>query len=68
VYQRAKMYGKWDHLVLATCDTEIEQLGQKIGLPVVMTGSHHTRALDRVAEAVTLLPEKIADTDFVVCV
>jgi 3-deoxy-manno-octulosonate cytidylyltransferase (CMP-KDO synthetase) len=68
VYQRAKMYGKWDHLVLATCDTEIKEVGQRLGLPVVMTGSHHTRALDRVAEAVTLLPEKIADTDFVVCV
>ncbi len=68
VYQRAKMYGKWDHLVLATCDTEIEQVGQKLGLPVVMTGSHHTRALDRVAEAVTLLPDAIDDNDFVVCV
>ncbi len=68
VYQRAKMYGKWDHLVLATCDTDIEELGQRMGLPVVMTGSHHTRALDRVAEAVTLLPETIAENDFVVCV
>ncbi len=68
VYQRARLYGKWDHLVLATCDREIEECGQQLGLPVVMTGSHHTRALDRVAEAVTRLPDTIGDDDFVVCV
>src|SRR3954464_9492690 len=52
VYERAKMYTGWTDLVLATCDTEIEQFAQSKSIPVVMTGSHHTRALDRVAEAV----------------
>src|SRR4051794_27421665 len=33
-----------------------------------MTGSHHTRALDRVAEAVERLPGRYADDDVVVCV
>lgn len=66
VYLRAKMYGDWDRLVLATCDREIEQFASAKGIPVVMTGSHHTRALDRVAEAVGLLDIDIDDDDIVV--
>jgi 3-deoxy-manno-octulosonate cytidylyltransferase (CMP-KDO synthetase) len=33
-----------------------------------MTGSHHTRALDRVAEAVERLGETVDESDIVVCV
>ena len=51
VFQRAQLYEGWNRLVIATCDQEIEQFSKKNGLPVVMTGSHHTRALDRVAQA-----------------
>lgn len=68
VYVRAKMYSGWDHLVLATCDQEIEQFSKEKGIPVVMTGSHHTRALDRVAEAAGRLGGTIDDGDIVVCV
>jgi len=68
VYLRASMYEAWDQLVLATCDAEIELFSKEKGIPVVMTGSHHTRALDRVAEAATLLPEPVEDSDIVVCV
>lgn len=68
VYLRAKMYAGWDRLVLATCDREIEQFAKDKGIPVVMTGDHHTRALDRVAEAVERLDEVISDHDIVVCV
>lgn len=68
VYHRAMMYEQWDRLVLATCDDEIAQFGRSKGIPVVMTGSHHTRALDRVAEAATLLGDTRADDDIVVCV
>ena len=68
VYERARLYGGWDHLVLATCDAEIEGFAQDHDIPVVMTGSHHTRALDRVAEAATLVGDMPADDDFVVCV
>jgi 3-deoxy-manno-octulosonate cytidylyltransferase (CMP-KDO synthetase) len=66
VYLRAKMYSGWDRLLLATCDQEIEQFANKNKIPVVMTGSHHTRALDRVAEAVQLLDIGISDDDIVV--
>ena len=68
VYTRAKMYSGWDKLVLATCDDEIEQFSIGKDIPVVMTGSHHTRALDRVAEAVERLGEPVSDSDIVVCV
>jgi len=68
VFLRARMFAGWANLVLATCDREIEQLAVDRGFPVVMTGSHHTRALDRVAEAVERLGENVADDDVVVCV
>ena len=45
VYNRARMFEGWDELVLATCDREIEEFAKAKGYPVVMIGSHHTRAL-----------------------
>ena len=68
VYLRAQMYSNWSTLVVATCDKEIEDFAHQKGFPVIKTGAHHTRALDRVAEAVTLLPESVSDDDLVVCV
>jgi CMP-2-keto-3-deoxyoctulosonic acid synthetase len=68
VYLRARIYEDWRDLVLATCDREIEDFAKSRGIPVVMTGSHHTRALDRVAEAVGHLPDPVSDSDVVVCV
>jgi 3-deoxy-manno-octulosonate cytidylyltransferase (CMP-KDO synthetase) len=68
VFLRAKMYKGWTNLVIATCDEEIDRFASDKGFPVIMTGNHHTRALDRVAEAVELLGEDIADDDIVVCV
>ena len=68
VYLRARSYEGWDHLVLATCDREIEEFSNTKNIPVVMTGSHHTRALDRVAEAVGLLDAAVSEQDIVVCV
>ena len=68
VVLRAKMYPRWDHLVLATCDAEIADFAKSKSIPVVMTGAHHTRALDRVAEAVEHLGQPVASDDIVVCV
>ncbi len=66
VYLRANMYPGWDHLLLATCDSEIEQFANEKNIPVIMTGSHHTRALDRIAEAVELMDVEVADDDIIV--
>lgn len=66
VYLRANMYDGWDHLTLATCDREIEEFCKGKGIPVVMTGSHHVRSLDRVAEAVDRLGDTVVDDDIVV--
>jgi 3-deoxy-manno-octulosonate cytidylyltransferase (CMP-KDO synthetase) len=68
VYLRAKMYKDWSTLVIATCDLEIGRFAKEKNFPCVMTGSHHTRALDRVAEAVELLSEPVAGDDIIVCV
>jgi len=68
VFQRAKLYKGWDRLVIATCDLEIEQFSKKEGIPVVMTGSHHTRALDRVAEGYEELKIELSEQDIIVCV
>lgn len=68
VYLRAKMYPKWDHLGLATCDREIADFGKSKGFDVIMTSDKHTRCLDRVAEAAPKLVPDIKDDDIVVCV
>jgi 3-deoxy-manno-octulosonate cytidylyltransferase (CMP-KDO synthetase) len=68
VFLRAKMYDGWDRLVLATCDREIEEFAKSKKIPTVMTGDHHVRALDRVAEAVERLNEPLAGDDIVICV
>ena len=66
VYCRAQMYQGWDELVLATCDKEIADFATSKGYPLIMTGAHHTRALDRVAEAAMKLNGMLDDNDIVV--
>lgn len=68
VFERAKLYDGWDSLILATCDEEIREFGEKKGYATILTGSHHTRALDRVAEAVTKVEGGVSDEDVIVCV
>jgi 3-deoxy-manno-octulosonate cytidylyltransferase (CMP-KDO synthetase) len=68
VYLRGSLYENWDQFVIATCDEEIKDFSDNKGFPVVMTGAHHTRALDRVAEAVENLAEFAEDNDIIVCV
>jgi 3-deoxy-manno-octulosonate cytidylyltransferase (CMP-KDO synthetase) len=68
VYQRARSFPGWDQLILATCDQEIAAFARAHAIPLAMTGSHHTRALDRVAEAAAALRPRLAAGDIVVCV
>ncbi|MGB6310154.1 MAG: 3-deoxy-manno-octulosonate cytidylyltransferase [Steroidobacteraceae bacterium] len=67
-FVRARMYSSWDGLFLATCDAEIHDFAAGKGFPVIMTGSHHSRALDRVAEAAAKCGIPLAPDDLVVCV
>jgi 3-deoxy-manno-octulosonate cytidylyltransferase (CMP-KDO synthetase) len=67
-FVRARMYPHWDGLYLATCDEAIRDFAEERAFPVLMTGSHHTRALDRVAEAAAKSGVALAPDDLVVCV
>jgi len=62
------LYPRWDTLCIATCDEEIRAFAESQGFPVIMTGSHHTRALDRVAEAATKCGIELEPDDLVICV
>ncbi len=68
VYIRSKMYKKWNNLVLATCDNEIIKFCNNKKFNSVLTSNIHTRALDRVAEAIQKIEKDIALDDIVVCV
>jgi 3-deoxy-manno-octulosonate cytidylyltransferase (CMP-KDO synthetase) len=65
VFERARKFPRWDILALATCDDEIANFARAKGYPVIMTASTHTRALDRVAEAVTKCGIVADDNDIV---
>ncbi len=67
-FVRARMYPSWDGLFLATCDAEIGDFAAGRDFPVIMTGSHHSRALDRVAEAAAKCGIPLTPDDLVVCV
>ena len=68
VFARARLFDGWDSLYLATCDPEIAAFGESKGYPVVMTADTHTRALDRVAEAVERCGLAVTGDDIIVCV
>ena len=59
VIERARMFKKWDHLYLTTCDKEIAEFGESVGISVIMTSDSHVRALDRIAEAVEKTKPKV---------
>lgn len=65
VFERAKMFDRFDGLFLATCDEEIRAFALSKGYPVIMTADTHTRALDRVAEAAEKCGLDVADDDVV---
>jgi 3-deoxy-manno-octulosonate cytidylyltransferase (CMP-KDO synthetase) len=66
VIERARMYKGWDRLFLTTCDKEIEEYGVSLNIPVIMTSDKHSRALDRIAEAVEKSEILLSDDDIIV--
>ncbi len=65
VIKRAQMYSAWSELYLTTCDEEIRDYGESLNISVIMTSDQHTRALDRIAEAVELCGHKVQDDDII---
>ena len=65
VWHRAKMYKKWDELLLSTCDVEIKEFANSKNIPCIMTSDKHERALDRVAEAIENSDFGISEDDIV---
>ncbi|SEG16252.1 3-deoxy-manno-octulosonate cytidylyltransferase [Nitrosomonas ureae] len=57
IYKRVAMSKSLDATYIATCDEEIRQVAESFGAPVIMTVDTHERASDRVAEAVTHIPD-----------
>lgn len=57
IYKRVAMSKSLDATYIATCDEEIRQVAESFGAPVIMTANTHERASDRVAEAVTHIPD-----------
>jgi 3-deoxy-manno-octulosonate cytidylyltransferase (CMP-KDO synthetase) len=67
-FERAILFDRWEYLALATCDEEIRLFGEEKNYPVLMTSDKHTRALERIAEAMEICGHKIAQEDIVICV
>jgi len=67
-FERAKLFLQWDYLAIATCDEKIRQFGTSKDYEVVMTSATHTRALDRVTEAVEVCKNSVNEDDIIVCV
>ena len=68
VYERAKMFKKWNKLFVAGCDTKIKNLCLSKNYPYLNTSKKHERCLDRVVEATFKVKEKISDDDVIVCI
>ncbi len=64
-FERAKKFKAWDGLFIATCDEEIRTFAKLKGYPVIMTADTHTRALDRVAEAIEKCGLDVDENDLV---
>ena len=65
-FRRAEFYKKWDKLIVATCDSEIEDFCMSKNIEVIMTDKKHIRGLDRIAEAAETLDPNGLDEDIIV--
>ncbi len=53
VHRRVQLCDAVDEVLVATCDDEIREAAGSFGARVVMTGAHHERASERMAEVAT---------------
>ncbi len=66
VFERAKVYKRWEKLFVTTCDKQLVNFSNDRKYPCILTSKKHKRALDRVYEAAKKL--KVSKNDIVVCV
>lgn len=59
VWQRAKLSGALDRIIVATCDDEIRKVAEGFGAEVMMTSASHQRSNDRVAEVASRIDCKV---------
>lgn len=57
VVRRAVMCDSLDAVYVATCDKEIRDIVERLGVSVLMTSAAHERASDRIAEAAARVPQ-----------
>lgn len=68
VWERCRLFARFERVVVATCDSAIFDAVTAHGAEAVMTADSHDRATDRVAEAIGHLALGLADDDLVVMV
>jgi len=68
VYERSKLYKKWEKLIVATCDKKIINFCNSKNYNSIMTSRRHRGCLDRVHEAVNKSCKNIKKNDVVVCI
>ena len=68
VYERSKLYKKWDKLIVATCDKKIINFCKSKNYNSIITSKKHRGCLDRVYEAVNKTCKNIKKNDVVVCI
>jgi 3-deoxy-manno-octulosonate cytidylyltransferase (CMP-KDO synthetase) len=68
VYERSKLFKKWDKLIVATCDQKISNFCKSKNYDYIMTSKKHKGCLDRVFEAVKKSCKNIKENDVVVCI
>lgn len=68
VYERSRMFNKWDKLFIAGCDKEIKDFCKSKNYAYLNTSKKHKRCLDRVVEATFKTRKKISNKDVIVCI
>lgn len=68
VWERCRLFERFERVVIATCDPEIAEAACGHGAEAVMTADSHERATDRVVEAIGHMALNLADDDLVVMV
>lgn len=68
VAKRCDLLKDLDYVAVATCDVEIKEACEVLGISVVMTSNQHERCTDRVSEAIENSGLSFSDDDLIIMV